>query len=370
MKKEIPLFKVFMPKSVDEKIVKILHSGYIGQGLKVDEFEKRFAKFIKNPYALALNSGTSAMHLALRLANISYGDEVITTPMTCVGTNMPILAQGGKIIWADIDPITGNIDPKDIQKKITPKTKAIIMLHFAGNPCEIEEINLIAKKHNIKTIEDASHSLGSLYKGEKIGRHSDFVFFSLQAIKHITTVDGAMLFCKSKDDYKRGKLLRWFGVDRESKDSFRCEDNIPEYGYHFNMNDVNATIGLEQLKNLKTILTRYIENKNYYDTHLKDIKGITTIPKTKDSISTSWIYTIHTKKRDLLSTWLKKEGIATSRVHERNDLHKAFEEFKTPLPNLQKFNSTQLSIPVGWWVDDDDRAYIVDSIKRFASRYL
>jgi len=365
------LFKVHMPKSVDKPLLDVLHSGFIGQGPKVDEFEEKLRIFFGNPYVLTLNSGTSGIHLALRLCNVGCGDEVITTSMTCTATNMPILANGAKIVWADVDPITGLIDPKDIQKKITDKTKAIIMVHFGGNPCAIDEINEIAHKHGIKTIEDGAHAIGSEYKGKKIGNHSDFVMFSLQAIKHMTTIDGGLLLCKNEKDYIRGRKLRWYGIDRdERRKEFRCEENVPEYGYKFHMNDICATVGIEQLKYIDDIVSKHMDNHDFYEKELEGVKGVTLIKNPPYAKSSAWIYTMHILKRDFFMTWMKQEGIMTSRVHERNHIHDAFKEFKTPLPNLEKFNATQVSIPVGWWISNDDRKYIVEKIKEFSGKFL
>ena len=368
---KIVLFKVHMPKSVDEPLLKVLHSGFIGQGSKVDEFEEKLSDYFGNNKVLTLNNGTAGLHLALRLANVGCGDEVITTPMTCTATNMPILAMGAKIVWADVDPVTGLIDPDDIERKITEKTKAIIMVHFGGRVCDIEKINKIAQKYRIKTIEDSAHAIGSEYIGKKIGNHSDFVMFSLQAIKHINTIDGGLLLCQNEEDYKRGKLLRWYGIDREAKrKEFRCEEDILEYGYKFHMNDICATVGIEQLKYIDDIVNKHISNKEFYDKNLKNIPGVKLIPELKGTKSSAWLYTIHIEKRDFFQTWMAEQGVMVSRVHERNDKHTAFKEFKTSLLGVDKFNSTQVSIPVGWWVSNEDREYIVDKIKEFSKKYL
>ena len=365
------LFKVHMPKSVDKPLLEVLHSGFIGQGKKVDEFEKKLGDYFGNNKVLTLNAGTSGLHLALRLANVGYGDEVISTAMTCTATNMPILAAGAKIVWADVDPITGLIDSKSIESKITSKTKAIIMVHFGGIPCDIDAINRIAKKYNLKTIEDAAHAIGSEYKGSKVGNHSDFVMFSLQAIKHFTTIDGGLLLCKDQNDYKRGKLLRWYGIDRDAKrKEFRCEEDIVEFGYKYHMNDISATIGIEQLKHIEEIVSKHIDNQEYYDVVLQDIKGVTVIGKSDVSKSSSWLYTLHIEKRDLFSEWMSEQGIMTSRVHERNDKHTAFKNSLCELPGLDAFNATQVSIPVGWWITIEDREYISSKIKEFSLLHL
>ena len=228
------------------------------------------------------------------------------------------------------------------------------------------------EKYNpLKTIEDAAHAFGAEFKEEKIGNHSDFVMFSLQAIKHMTTVDGGLLLCKNREDYNRGKLLRWYGIDREQKrKDFRCEEDVIEYGYKYHMNDIAATIGIEQLKYIDDIVEKHIDNQKFYDQKLKGIKGVGLIPKNNKLKSSSWLYTIHIDERDLFIEWMSERKVMVSRVHERNDNHTAFIESATSLPNLERFNDTQISIPVGWWIDDDDRNYIANAIKEFSERVL
>ena len=215
----IPLFKVHYPEGVGKKIDDVFRSGFITEGEYSDKFESSFGNYIGNPNCCLTNSCTSAITLALDLCDVKKGDEVISSPMTCMATNEPVYNAGAKIVWADIEKNTGNIDPKSVEDRITEKTKAIISVHWAGQPFNISEINRIAKKHGIKVIEDAAHALDSTYKGEKIGNHSDFVCFSFQAIKHLTTADGGALLCKSKTDFEKAKLLRWFGLNRKYKGS-------------------------------------------------------------------------------------------------------------------------------------------------------
>ena len=237
--------------------------------------------------------------------------------------------------------------------------------------CDIDAINAIAKKHNLKTIEDGAHAIGAEYKGLKIGNHSDFIMFSLQAIKHFTTVDGGLLLCKDQSDYERGKLLRWYGIDRDEKrKEFRCEEDIVEYGYKYHMNDISATIGIEQLKYIDEIVSKHIDNQEYYDCTLKNIKGVTIIQKPNVSKSSSWLYTLHINKRDLFSAWMSEQGVMTSRVHERNDKHTAFVDSLCELPGVDTFNTAQVSIPVGWWITKKDREYIANKIQDFSNLYL
>jgi perosamine synthetase len=262
----IPLFKVFMSEDAIKASAEVLRSGYIGQGPRVDLFEDKLKSWFSSPYILTLNSGTSALNLALRLAEVGFGDEVISSPMTCMATNVPILANGARIVWADIDPTTGNISPKSVKEKISRKTKAIICIDWAGYPCDLDELKNIANEHNIKLIEDAAHGFGSVYKDTLVGGIADFTCFSFQAIKHLTTVDGGCLVCKHHQDYQRGKLLRWFGINREGpRIDFRCEEDVVEYGYKFHMNDVSAAIGIEQLKHVSSIINAHRKNAEFFN---------------------------------------------------------------------------------------------------------
>jgi len=360
--KDIPLFKVFMPESVMEPLRKVLMSGYIGEGPRVEEFERQLAPWFGNENVLALNNGTSALQLALRLANVDYGDEVISTAMTCSATNEPILAMGAKIVWADIDPWTGNIDPEDIAAKITPKTKAIMCVHWGGYPCDLGELNTIAAEHGLKVIEDACHAFGSTYHDKPIGSHSDFACFSFQAIKEMTTIDGGALVCKSKADRERGRLLRWYGIDRKSKrKDLRCEADIVEYGYKFHMNDVTAVIGLEQLKYVGKTIEKHKAHAAQYNKAFRDLKVVRPLRYKDDRSSAHWLYTIRVKDRDRFIQHMKDASIIASKVHARNDNHTMFKDFRTDLPGVDEFTSEQVSIPVGWWLTKKEVQHIIDT---------
>ncbi len=364
----IPLFKVHMPRSVEGPLLQTLFSGFIGQGPKVNEFEEKLCAYFGVPHALTLNSGTSGLHLALRLADVGPGDEVISTPMTCTATNMPVLAAGAKLVWADIDPESGNISPTEIEKKITARTKAIIVVHWGGYPCDLDEINAIAARHGLKVIEDAAHGFGAEYKGRKIAGHSDFVMFSLQAIKHISTVDGGVLFCRNSDDYERGKLLRWYGIDRESnRKDFRCEEDIAEWGYKFHMHDVAATIGLEQMKYVDGILQKMRNNSKFYDEALQGVDGVRTIRWKADRKSACWLYTLHVERRQAFMEFMKQKNVMVSQVHARNDNHTTFRPYASGrLSNVDRFASTMVCIPNGWWVEPEQLRYVADAVHEFS----
>lgn len=362
------LFKVHMPESVLGPLKEVLFSGYIGQGPKVDLFEKALVPWVGNPHVLTVNAGTSALHLAMRLAGVDHGSEVISSPMTCSATGMPALERGAQLVWADIDPWTGNIDPLDVERKITPRTKAIIPIHWGGYPCDLDELRRVAQKYGIPIVEDAAHAFGATYRGKPIGSHGDLVAFSFQAIKLVTTIDGGLLACKTPDLYRRGKLLRWFGIDRETpRADLRCESDIAEAGYKHHMHDVSAVIGLEQLKYAEGLLLRNRDNAAFYRSRLADVKGVKLLRYADDRLSSYWLFTIRVRDRDGFQTFMTKKGIQVSRVHVRNDHHTYTKAFRRNLPGVDEFEREQVSIPVGWWISDLDREAIARAIEEWSS---
>ena len=379
MKDPIQLFKVHMAPTAAEEVAKVLNSGYIGQGPKVDEFEDQLKDYFDHDFVQTVNSGTSALHMALHLLKkpnnkwpgIQEGDEVLATALTCTASNFPILANGLKIKWVDIDPTTLNIDLDDLARKITPKTKAIILVHWGGYPNDLDKIKQIQEQaeelYGFKpaVIEDGAHSFGSKYKGKNIGTHGNLTMYSLQAIKHITSIDGGLLLSPHQELHRRGKLIRWYGIDRDSnRKDFRCEADIEEWGFKFHMNDVCATVGMENLKHAAELIKKHQANAAYYDKHLKDIKGVTLLDRHKGHESAFWIYTILVDNREGFYKWMKECNIVVSQVHERNDKHSCVKDFKSNLPTLDKTIGKIVSIPVGWWVTKEQREYIVDCIKK------
>lgn len=622
------------------KLQETLYSGYIGQGPKVEEFERKFGEYIGNQNVLALNSGTSALHLAYHLAGVK-GGEVITTPMTCTATNMPILANGADIVWADIDPETGMLDPLDVERKITPRTRAITVVHWGGMPAELGELRRICDKHGIPLIEDAAHALGAEYAGRKIGndtadytcfggatrittrrgnvpikdvlvgdevltstgewnpvlanlrrrytgrwvsikagqariaataehpirvyrdgrdswlpaqnvRQGDSVYcetkpcvecqlalvpyygrlcvscyaianksfakkrklqitktvqtrassrlvhhvnvvspvmesyrsqgyrvipliyalpdflalrdgcivavevesatnvklskqgkyiplqndtyddviwhtkesvkpsvgryayeivgslarvpvsgvlfhekakardvfnltvandptffargvlvhncFSLQAIKHITTIDGGILALRGSEEYKRGKLLRWYGIDRETeRKDFRCEEDIKEWGYKFHMNDVAATIGLVQLERLDQIIERHRYIDWYYRTHLPSSVNLPV--QTVNAKGSWWLYTLRVSSRLHFFSHMRDWKVQVSQVHARNDEHTAFAAYRRNLPGVDEFAAKMVCIPIHSKLDDLQLGHINAAVHAFENLY-
>ena len=302
---------------------------------------------------------------------LSDGDEVLCTPLTCTATNFPVVANGLKIKWVDVDPKTLNMDLDDLERKISPNTKVILLVHWGGYPVDLDRVKSIQERtqklYGFKpaVIEDCAHAMGSTYKEKRLGNHGNICAYSFQAIKHITSGDGGMLVVPHIEMHRRTKLLRWYGIDRENnKKDFRCEADISEWGFKFHMNNINATIGMENLKCENEIIGKHRNNANYYDVELQDVDGIRLPVREDDRESSFWIYSMLVDQKEDFMDWMKDCGIIVSQVHERNDIHSCLSEFRSHLPALDWVAPKLISIPVGWWVTKEQREYIVECIKK------
>ncbi len=358
----IPLVQTYLPnpEKLMPELERVLYSGYIAQGEEVEKFEKALSSYIGNPYAVTVNSGSSALHMALILAGVGKGDEVISTPLTAEPTNTVISQTGAKIVWADIDPKTGNACPVDVQNKVTGNTKAIVVVDYAGVPVNIKAFQEIQDKTGVSVIQDSAHAFGASYDGKKLGNHFDFTIFSFQAIKHMTTIDGGLLCVNNKANYEKAKLVRWFGLDKSIS---RDKNLITTQGYKYHMNNVNATIGLIQLEGIDNVIEKYIDNGKFYDRELQGIDGLELIEICSKAEPSYWLYTVKVREREAFINKLQSEGIQASPLHKRNDLHPLFGESDQVLPNLEKFSKSWVHIPCGWWVDEVTRQRIVSVIK-------
>jgi dTDP-4-amino-4,6-dideoxygalactose transaminase len=358
----IPLVKTNIPSKeiLLPELEKVLYSGYVAQGEQVEQFERAFEKYIGSGYSLSLNSGTAALHIALILAGVGVDDEVISTALTAEPTNVAIKMTGAKIRYADVDKNTGNISPSSIEKKINENTKAIMAVDYAGIPVNVPAIQAISDQYSLPVINDAAHSLGARYNGSNTGNHFPFTVFSFQAIKHLTTIDGGVLHVQNSYEYDKGKLIRWFGIDKKKS---RLDNNIQFQGYKYHMNNLNAMIGLVQLSKIDEIINAHIDNGKYFDKELKGVSGIEMLEYYPNSDPSYWLYTLKVENRDGFIKKMNEYEITASELHKRNDRHTFLNDFNDPLPELDAFYEKLVHIPCGWWVTNKDREYIVNTIK-------
>jgi len=359
----IPLVKVAMPprERLMPALEAVLYSGFVAEGEHVYQFEKQFAEQFRLPQALGMSSGTGALHTALLLAGVKPGDEVITTSMTAEPTNIVILQCGAIPVFADVDPDSGNLSPESVEQAISDRTKAILLVHYAGFPARLRELRAIADRHGIPLIEDAAHSLGASYAGQGIGTLGDYGIFSLQAIKHMTTIDGGVLTLRDAAQLDLAKRLRWFGL---SKGVPRTEVDITVPGFKYNMHNVAGVIGLAQLETIGSLIDRHIANGRFFDREIARIPGLAVTQFDPEAQPSYWLYTILSEDSDAIEKCLAAVGVSASKLHRPNHLHSVFAGMRGPLPGLDSYYKRLSHIPCGWWVSDEDRARIVDALRR------
>lgn len=371
----IPLFKVFMSNDVQDKLAPVLSGGYITQGPKVKEFEKQLSAYLDHPYICTVNSATSGLTLALRLLDLKPGDEILCPPLSCFATIAPSLTSHLHIKWVDVDPETCNLNLDDLETKLTDKTKAILLVHWGGNPVDLDRLHAIRDahvrkfSHPIPIIEDCAHSFGAEYQGRKIGSHGNLCVFSTQAIKHLTTGDGGFLCLPNEEMLKRAKLLRWYGIDRENSES-RMYGDIIEAGYKFHMNDIAATIGLANLPHIQKNIDYTRRLAERYTKELSTLHGVRPTRITKDAQSAYWLYTINIIDRDQFLTYMKQHNIQVSQVHDRLDKYTCTQEFETDLPRLDSLHTTMVCIPLGWWVTNQNATLILSAIHEWCRQLV
>lgn len=345
----VPLFKVGM--AGDQSILtRTLRSGYIGEGERVKALEKALGNFTCEA-AVATNSCTSAMELALDLIGICEDDEVISTPMTCLATNAPLARYGAQIHWADVDSSVGTILPESVRQILAarPCVKAIVTVDYAGRPCDYERLKEIAG--DIPIIQDAAHRFDPrMVEG-------DYCVTSFQAIKFLTTGDGGALFPPSDRQLAEARLLRWFGLDREASPDFRCAQKPSLAGGKFHMNDIAASIGLANWETARNRVSTARVCASYYHEHLR-LGKVLFIPTV---VWSPWIYPILVEDRASFIEFMAANGVETSPVHCRNDdapVHR-FAETLVPLKGVDFFDEHQVCLPVGDWVTQEQRERIV-----------
>lgn len=363
----IPLFKVFMSKYAAARVEKVLGSGYIGEGPVTQEFEDAIGDYIGNPNVVVVNSCTSALMLALRLAGVSTGDFVASTPMTCLATNEAIMMLGAIPVWVDVDTNSGNMLPSSLEHLLinNKNISAVMCVHLGGVPCDVRWINDLAHSYGIPVIEDAAQAFGTEIDHTKIGNHSDYVCFSFQAIKTITCGDGGALAVKSIDIAKRARLMRWFGLDRALSSDMRCSQDPVEFGYKMHMTDIGAAIGLSNLKHIDGLLKTTRANADCYDEAFSNIPGLWIYDVPENVQPSRWLYTVTVDDVPEFIVHMRNCGIACSCVHARNDTKTIFKSSRVKLPGVTAFDSHQVCIPVGWWVTSDQREHIIKSVKEY-----
>lgn len=360
----IDLFHPFVPREAIQEVEDVLRSRWIGQAHRVDQFEKKFVeKFPDCENAVTVSSGTSALDTAYDLIDIRPGDEVITTPLTCTATNLPLIRRGAKLVWADVLRDTLCIDPEDVKRKVTTRTKAVVQVHLGGIPAEVQNVyrNDGDVPIKIPVVSDAAQALG-IFEG-------DYTCCSFQAIKHITTGDGGMFCCKSGDEAQKAKLLRWFGIDREKKIANNWQAyqkramtfDIEILGTKRHMNDIAAAMGLVGLRYYDSIIGTRQRQFSIYAEAFSNLDGIELIDGAQNKC---WLCTVLVDRRDDFAQKMFEADIDTNLVQVRNDIYKVFGGERADLPVMNEIEDKYISLPIGSHLPDEDIHYICDQIKK------
>ncbi len=363
---QIPLFKPVVSEEAIKSVVEVLRSGWLGTGPKTEAFEHSFADYIGVPYCVGLNSCTAALHLGLSLLNLKPGSEVITTALTFISTNHAILYNDLKPVFADIQPQTGTLDVKSVSNLISEKTGAIMIMHYGGYPCDIDEFYALSRQHKIPIIEDCAHACGAIYKGNRIGSHGNIHAFSFHAVKNLPAGDGGALTVKSQEHYLRLKRLRWLGIDRDTfqrnrPGAYEWEYDVNEIGFKYQMNDIHAAIAFSQLPYVEQQNARRAQIASLYASRLANVPGVSLLKYQNDRKSSFHLFCILAQKRDDLVKKLRENGVAVSVHYRRNDMYPMYE--KQELPNTELFWKSVISLPMHITLTDEQVDYITDIIR-------
>ncbi len=359
-----------------EAVSKALKRDYIATGPGIAEFEDAFAKYVGVKYAVALSSGTAALHACCFAIGIQPGDEVITTPITFAASANCVLYCGGSPVFVDIDPDTYNISPKEIKKHITEKTKAIIPVHFTGQPCDMDRIHEIARQYNLFVIEDAAHATGAAYHGKKIGSLSDMTIFSFHPVKHMTTCEGGMVTTNNEDLYKKIKAFRAYCITKDPELLEDKEDGPWHYemqglGYNYRISDVMCALGISQLKKVDLFVKKRREISARYNEEMKNFDHI-VLPYQAEGCDSSWhLYAILIKdgKRREAYQRLKGAGIGVDVHYLPVYKHPYYQKHgyrEVKCPNAEFIYDQILSIPIFYRLTDEEQTYVIKQIADLA----
>ena len=364
----INLFRPFVTEEAISAVNEVLRSGWIGLGQKTEEFERSFAEYVGAKYAVAVNSATSALHLALVINGITEGDEVLTTPFTFVSTNHVILYQKAVPVFIDIDPTTLNIDLNHAQRLITPKTKALIAVHFGGNPVAVDQLYDFARHHNLRIIEDAAHACGASFMGKKIGSFG-CTCFSFHAVKNLPLGDGGMITTNDQTLYERLLRLRWVGIDRSTYSravtgKYNWEYDVTEVGFKYHMNDINAVMGIVHLRELDAWNKRRQEIVDIYRSKLGKLEGkLTLLKPNPDAKSANHLFVVRVPNRNAIVDRLKQRNINVGVHYKPNNHYEVYRDYDHGnLPEAEKAYEEVISLPLHLYLTDAEVNYVSDAL--------
>jgi perosamine synthetase len=374
--KELPLIPVFRPwydGAELQSVAEVFESGWIGLGPKTTEFEQRFAAYVGVPYAVAVNSATAALHLALKILEVG-GGEVVTTPMTFVSTNHAILYNDAEPVFADIEADTLNIDPESIEENLTDRTRAIVVVHYGGHAADMDRILALAAERGLPVVEDVAHGMGGSYKGRMLGSLGTVGSFSFHAVKNLATGDGGMISLADQEADAWLRRLRWVGIDKDTWDRSEVDEKyswyytVQELGYKYHMNDITAAIGLAQLDKLDEANQCRRDIADYYDERFADLDWLQT-PVQKDyARSARHNYVIQLDRRDELMAHLRDRHISTGMHYLPNHLYAMYRGYRAEVPVTERVWRRLVTLPLYPGMTDLDVDRVVEGVRSFGQK--
>lgn len=355
--------------------LEVLRSGQIAAGQYVTQFENGISQIVGQPNVVSTVDMTSAIFLALHLAGVSTGDEVLTTAFACMSTNAAIAQCGAVPVWVDVKPQSVDIDPHDLIGKISTKTKAVILYHVAGYPGHAKELAVLCQERGIALIEDCDNALFASQGSVPVGSHGDFAVYSFYPTRQINTTEGGALVCKSADMAARARRLRRFGIEsatfRDSSGEISPASDIPEIGWAFTMNNLCAALGCAQLLTAQGRVLKTQKNAEKLAQLVRDLEGVKVVPVAADSLPAYWVMLLFVENRDAVMERMKQQRIMVSCLHHRNDIYTGFGAGAFHhLPNTAYLQDHVLAVPCGWWLADEDLEAVAKTLTHAVSAAL
>lgn len=368
MSHNIPLFGIYRDAQMDAAALEVLHSGQIASGAYVKKFTDGIAALTDQRHVVTVNDMSSAIQIALHLAGVRPGDEVLTAAYACMSTNAPIATLGARPVWVDVEAHTGRMDPAALERAITPASKAVIVYHLAGYPADIERIAALCRERGLALIEDCDNALLARVGDQQVGRFGDFAVYSFYPNRQINATEGGALACRREEDAMRATRLRRYGIDlprfRDPLGEIDPGCDIPEVGWAATLNNLCSAIGHAQLAGVAQRIEKGRQIAALLKPRLAALPGVTVVPEGNRVTCSHWALLLRVPQRDAVLAALKRQGVAASKLHHRTDTYTGFNTPPAQLPQTQQFLDQVLAVPCGWWLSEADVDTIVAAVSR------
>jgi perosamine synthetase len=355
----IPIFKPYMPENITSEIEGILYSGKLSFGEKGREFEEKLASYVGNDKVLTISSYNQALLIVLSTLGLKPGDEIIASPVSCLASNQPFVVKGLKVVWADVNPLSGTLSVDDVRSRITSKTKAIFHNHYCGHLGEIEAMNTLGKEFGIPVIDDCIEAFGSELNGKKTGNlGTDITVFSFQTVRLPNTIEGGALVFNNQEIFEKAKMIRDYGIERnnfrDKLNEINPDCDVKLEGYGALMGEINSLIGLKQLRDLDSLIKKQRTNAIIWEEKINKEKNIKSLIHSENSLPNRWVYGVLAKNKTETIKNFRKKGFYATSVHINNNIYSIFDN-KIELKGVKEFMNHFVALPCGWWLNLENK---------------